>query len=121
MDLFLISVIQQLNLTLGDQVRDTIIKSGIKAAEESGYTSGNTTKKLVEVAAGIGNSIDFRTKLVGGGVCTGLCAVSRVCETIAIGCSLIKIIPFRGNIYVCAKIVSKGCMTYRNICAGEGC
>jgi len=129
--------------TPGENVRDAIIKAGLKAAEESGYAAGNTTEKFVEIATSVGNGVDLGTQLTGGGesasslgrivfkatkdvargdaVCTGLCAVSGTCETIALGCSTIKIIPFRGRIYVCAKIVSKGCMTYRNLCAGEGC
>lgn len=132
-----------LKLTPGENVRDAIIKAGIKAAEESGYAAGNTTEKLVELASNAGTFVDRGTELIGGGetastmgriafkttkdiargdsVCTGLCLISGTCETIAFGCSTIKIIPFRGRIYVCAKIVSKGCMSYRNLCAGEGC
>lgn len=90
-----------------------------------------------------GTFIDRGTELVGGGetasalgriafkttkdiargdsICTGLCLVSATYETIAFGCSTIKFIPFRGKISVSAKIVSKGCMSYRNLCAGEGC
>ena len=133
----------ELKVTPGENVRDSIIKAGIKAAEESGYAAGNTTEKLVELASNAGNFVDRGTELVGGGetagalgriafkttkdiargdsVCTGLCLVSGACETVAFGCSTIKIIPFRGRIYVCAKIVSKGCMSYRNLCAGEEC
>lgn len=54
-------------------------------------------------------------------VCTGLCLVSGVSEGLAFVCSTVKVIPYRGRIYVGAKIVSKNCMTYRNLCAGEGC
>ena len=133
----------ELNGTPGENIRDAIIKTGIKAAEESGYAAGNTTEKLVELASKAGNWVDRGTELVGGGetasslgriafkttkdiargdsVCTGLCLVSGACETIAFGCSTIKIIPFRGRIYVGAKIVSQGCMSYRNLCAGENC
>jgi hypothetical protein len=57
----------------------------------------------------------------GDSLCTGLCAVSGTCETIALGCTLIKFIPYRGDLYVYAKLLSLGCMAYRNICAGEGC
>ena len=133
----------QLKGTPGENIRDGIIKAGIKAAEESGYAAGNPTEKFVEIASNAGNFVDRGTELVGGGdaasalsriafkttkdiargdtVCTGLCLISGACETIAFGCSTIKMIPFRGRIYVGAKIVSKGCMTYRNLCAGEGC
>jgi len=77
----------------------------------------------VEASGAVGN-IAFKTlKDISRGdkVCTGLCLVSATCETVALGCSTIKIIPFRGKIYIGAKIVSKGCMAYRNACAGEGC
>lgn len=133
----------ELKVTPGENVRDAIIQAGIKAAEESGYAAGNTTEKLVEIASSLGTAVDRGTELIGGGesgsalgrivfkttkdivrgdaVCTGLCIVSGTCETVALGCSTIKIIPFRGRVYVCAKIVSKGCMTYRNLCAGDGC
>lgn len=133
----------ELKGTPGENVRDAIIKAGIKAAEESGYAAGNPTEKFVEFASSIGTTVDRGTELIGGGesatalgkiafkttkdiargdvVCTGLCLISGTCETIALGCSTIKIIPFRGRVYVCAKIVSKGCMAYRNLCAGDGC
>jgi hypothetical protein len=129
----------KLNITPGEGVRDAIIKAGIKTAEESGYAAGNQTEKLVEIAFKVGTVVDRGTELSGGGesanalgriafktakdaargdsVCTGLCLVSGTCERIALCCSTIKIIPFRGG----AKIISKGCMSYRNLCAGEGC
>jgi len=133
----------ELKGTPGENVRDAIIKAGIKTAQESGYAAGNQTERFVEIASNLGTYVDRGTELLGGGesagslgriafkttkdiargdtVCTGLCILSGTCETIALGCSTVKIIPFRGKIYVCAKIISKGCMSYRNICAGEGC
>lgn len=133
----------ELRGTPGESVRDAIIKAGIKTAENSGYAAGNLTEKLVDIATSIGVYVDRATELCGGvesstalgtiayktvqdaaradTVCTGLCVISAACETISLGCSTIKIIPFRGKIYVCAKIVSRGCMTYRNLCAGKGC
>lgn len=127
----------------GEIIRDEIIKAGLKIAEESGYAAGNTTEKLVNIAYKSGTVLDRGTELIGGGeascalgnivfkttkdivrgdtICTGLCIVSGTCETIALACSTVKVIPCRGRIYVCAKIVSKGLMTYRNACAGEGC
>jgi hypothetical protein len=133
----------ELKGTLGEDLRDALIKAGIKAAEESGYAAGNMTENLVKVASKAGNIVDRTTELAGGSesaraianiaykttkdlrrgdtICTGLCLVSGTCETVALACSLVKIIPYRGHIYVYAKIVSKGCMTYRNLCAGEGC
>lgn len=52
-------------------------------------------------------------------LCTGLCVVSGASEALAVCCSAIQIIPFRGRIYVYAKLVSKGCMTFRNLCAAD--
>jgi hypothetical protein len=133
----------ELKLTPGENVRDAIIQAGIKTAQESGYAAGNQTEKLVNIASNLGTAVDRGTALGGGteaagslgkilfkttkdvargdAVCTGLCVVSGACETIALGCSTIKIIPYRGKIYVCVKIISKGCMSYRNLCAGDGC
>ena len=133
----------KLRVTPGENVRDAIIQAGLKTAQESGYAAGNTTERLVQIADNLGTAVDRGTELGFGGeaatalgkiafktgkdivrkdpVCTGLCLVSGTCETIALSCSTIKIIPFRGRIYVCAKLVSKGCMSYRNLCAGEGC
>ena len=129
--------------TPGENFRDAIIQAGIKVSEEAGYAAGNQTEQFVKIANKLGNSIDTATQLGAGSesagalgrivfkttkdiargdaVCTGLCAISGTCETIALGCATIKIIPYRGQIYVFAKIISKGCMSYRNLCAGEGC
>ena len=101
------------------------------------------TEKFVDIASNVGVAVDRGTALVAGGesasalgriafkttkdlargdtVCTGLCLVSGTCETIALCCSTVKFIPFRGQIYVSAKVVSKGCMAFRNACAGDGC
>ena len=132
--------------TAGERVRDASVKAALDAA----YTAGNNTDKIVEVADKVGKGVDKvgnvingGTTLVGGAessgalgnicyktlkdisrgdkVCTGLCLVSASCESIALGCSVIKVMPFRGRLYVAAKIVSRGCMAYRNACAGEGC
>ena len=133
----------ELYITPGESVRDAIIQAGIKTAEESGYAASNTTERLVDIASKLGNGLDRATELGlgtesagslgrvafkatkdaarGDTVCTGLCLVSGACETVALCCSTIKVIPFRGRIYVGAKIVSKGCITFRNACAGEGC
>jgi hypothetical protein len=147
----------KLKLTPGENIRDAIIKAGIKTAEESAYVAGNNTDKLVNISENLGKLsenlvklseklggvADRGTGLVGGTesatafgkiafkttkdmargdtLCTGLCVVSGTCETIALCCSTIKVIPFRGRIYVGAKIVSKGCISFRNACVGEGC
>lgn len=133
----------ELQNTPGEIVRDNIIKAGMKAAEEAGYAAGNKTDVLIELAQKAGNVIDGGTILVGGSesasafgriafkttqdmargdsVCTGLCLISGTCEAVALGCSTIKVIPFRGQIYVGAKVISKGCISFRNACAGAGC
>lgn len=129
----------KLKTTLGENVRDYMIKSSLEAA----YAAGNSTEKVGEVASQVGALIDGGTSLIGGteassslgkiafktvkdigrgdAVCTGLCCISAGCESIALGCSIIKAIPFRGKLYTSAKIISKGCMAYRNLCASEGC
>ena len=47
--------------------------------------------------------------------------ISRTCKVVVLGCSTIKVIPFRVEIYVWAKIISKGCISFRNICARQRC
>ena len=47
----------ELKVTPGENVRDAIIKAGIKAAEESGYAAGNSTEKIVEIATAISSLI----------------------------------------------------------------
>jgi hypothetical protein len=76
-----------------------------------------------EAASALGRIAFKTTKDIARGdvVCTGCCLVSGTCETVALCCSTIKVIPCRGQIYVGAKILSKGCMAFRNACAGEGC
>lgn len=133
----------QLKLTPGEQVRDFIFETGMKTAKESAYLAGNNTDKLIKVSERIGSVVDRGTELIGGGeastalgkiifkttkdvgrgdrVCTGLCVVSAACEAVAVGCSTLKILPGRGRIYVGAKVISRGCMAFRNACAGEGC
>lgn len=133
----------KLRATPGENVRDAIIKAGLKTAEKSAYKAGNLTERVVEAAEKISPMVDRGVELFSGGessaalgkiafkttkdisrgdkVCTGLCLISVGCEAIALSCSTIKIIPFRGQIYVGAKIVSRGCMSFRNACVGEGC
>lgn len=132
-----------LKSTPGEQIRDAIFNSSLKVAEESAYAAGNLTEKYANIASSAETVVNRGTELAGGiesarslgkiafkntkdiargdTVCTGLCLISGTCEIIALGCSTIKIIPFRGRVYVVVKIVSAGCMTYRNLCVGEGC
>ena len=129
--------------TAGEFVRDKMIDAGLEAVKESAYVAGDKTNKILEIAEKAKDAVDGGTALAGGTesasalgrigykatkdiargdkVCTGLCLVSAGCETIALGCSTIKIIPLRGRIYIGAKIISKGCIAFRNACVGEGC
>lgn len=133
----------ELKNSLGESVRDAMISAGIKSVQESAYVASNNTDKIVRAAEKAGNLIDGGTALVGGTesagalgkilyktskdvargdpVCTGLCVISGTCESVALCCSTFKFIPFRGRVYVGAKIISRGCMSFRNACAGEGC
>lgn len=133
----------ELQLTPGEAVRDIIIQAGVKTTTEADYLAGNKTDSIVEIAKTAKNVIDGGAALVGGGesasalgrigfkltkdlgrkdpVCSGLCIISGTCEAVALGCSTVKIIPFRGQIYVGAKIVSKGCIAFRDACVGAGC
>ncbi len=89
-----------------------------------GYVDGGTKLSGGGKYAGALGSIGLKTTkdiALGDAVYTGLCDISGMCETIALGCSTIKVIPYKGQIYLYAKIISKGCMSYRNLCAGDGC
>ena len=125
--------------TPGSSVRD----AAIQLATEAAYQAGNNTDKVIEIADKTTKIINRGTALLGGTessralaniafkttkdiarrdkVCTELCLVSTTCECFALGCSLVKVILFRGQIYTGSKIISRGCMTWRNACAGEGC
>ena len=135
--------ISELKNSPGESIRDAMISAGIKAVQESAYVAGNNTDEIVSLAKKVGSVVDGGTALAGGTesagalgkilyktskdvargdtVCTGLCVISGTCESVALCCSTFKTIPFRGRIYLGAKIISKGCMTFRNACAGEGC
>lgn len=130
---------QVVGQTAGATVRDEIIKRATEAA----YEAGNRTDKIAAFVDKVADKVDKGTAIVGGtessgalakiaykttkdvargdSVCTGLCIVSAVCETVAMGCSTIKKVPCRGRIYLGCKMISKACMTWRNACAGEGC
>lgn len=109
-------------------------------AEKSEYKVNNTPDNLVSLSGAI---IDRGTELVVGSesaqalgriayktsrdlsrndkICSSLCLISCAAETVALACSVISIIPFRGRMYVGAKIISQSCMSFRNLCANEGC
>lgn len=133
----------ELKVTIGEDLRDSIIRVGLKSVEESAYIAGNNTEKIAKFAVQGGVVLDRASEFGLGGesaraaaviafkttkdaargdkTCTSLCLISAACETVALGCSTVKIIPFRGRIYVGCKILSKGCMTFRNLCASDGC
>lgn len=129
----------KLQITPGEAVRDSIIESGIQAA----YQAGNKTDDVYQIARTAKNAIDGGIAFCGAGecskslgtivfkagkdiargdaTCTGLCYISATCESVALLCSTIPIIPYRGRIYLGVKTISRGCMTYRNLCAGDNC
>lgn len=139
----------ELHNTPGEIVRDNIIKAGIKTVQEAvvqeaaNAVANTKTEVMIEIAQKAGGAIDGGTALIGGSesasalgriafkttknvargdtICTGLCLISGTCEAVALGCSTIKVIPFQSQIYVGAKIISQGCISFRNACAGEGC
>ncbi len=53
----------KLKLTPGENIRDTIIKAGIKTAEESAYAAGNNTDKLVNISENLGKLSENLVKL----------------------------------------------------------
>jgi hypothetical protein len=125
--------------TAGKAVRDATIK----VATDAAYVAGNNTDKIVETAKKVSDIINGGM-ILGGGfessgslvkvifkatkdiarddkVCTGLCLISARCETVTFSCSTVKLIPYRGRIYIGYKIISRSCMSWRNACAKEGC
>lgn len=121
----------KLKLTAGEILRDNIVEG----ATEVAYLAGNSSETVINV-------IDKATMLVGGGeaaralgnilvktgqdvargdtVCRGLGCISVTCEAVALCCSVLKFIPCRDTIYVSVKIVSIGCMSFRNACTASG-
>ena len=133
--------LSELKITPGESIRDFVISAGIKAYQKRAYILGNNIDMVAHVAEKVETIVDGgtvlgrRTESAGDlgkilyktsknvtrsdTVCTGLCVILGTCESVALWCLIIKIIPFRGRIYVEAKIISKGCMTFQNACAGE--
>lgn len=111
-----------LKSTPGESVRDAILSSNTAEKAADIIKGATALAGGTQSADALGKIIFKASKDVARGdtVCTGLCVVSGTCEAVSICCSTLKI-PFRGSIYVGAKIISKGCMTFRNACAGEGC
>jgi hypothetical protein len=120
------------------------IQAGIEGdatelAKQVSYIAGNSTLKALDLtkrvefvaggaggiqAAGSAGVTAFKAiKDIrrGDPVCSGLCITSTSCELVAAACSVCPFIPYRARVYVAVKMVSTGCMKFRNLCAGEGC
>ena len=115
----------------------------LEQKEESIYSVGNNTDNVIQLTEKAGGVIARATELVSGGesvaalskiafkitkdvirsddVCAELCLISGACQTVALCCSTIKVIPFWSRFYVSTKIISKDYMTFRNAYAVEGC
>ena len=109
--------------TTGEVIRDATIIARIAEKIGKGIDGGTALVGGTESSGALANIAFKTTKDIARGdkVYTGLCLVSATCETLALDCSTMKLIPFRGRIYIVSKIISKGCMIWRNACAGEGC
>lgn len=124
-------------------VHNKIIRVAIEAIKQSSVAGGNTTEKavnltlkainLTENIIKLGLSIESSSALArviykttreivrGNKVCTILCIISGVCETLALCSSIMTFLPYRTQIYIGTKVVSRGCTSFRNLYAGEGC
>jgi hypothetical protein len=113
----------------GDEVRDNILKQGMKATEASAYFWGNATKAAQDSSKGaltahsgkrIATTSFKATKDFGRGdpICGTLCTVSACCETAS---AIILWIPFPGKICTVSglKAISIGCERVRDLCASE--
>lgn len=106
----------ELKVTFGGNIRNLMIKSRTKIIEESIYSVGNNTDNVIQLTEKAGGVIARATELVSGGesvaalskiafkitkdvirsddVCAELCLISGACQTVALCCSTIKVIPF---------------------------
>ena len=95
----------------------------VKLTQNDGYA----LDKVIDLDGGTESAsilswITFKTTkdvTLGYTVCTGLCLISVTCEAVASSYSTVKVILFRGRIYVGAKIINKSCISFRNACTGE--
>ena len=122
-------------VTPGEQVRDVMLKTAKEIAENSAYAAGNATDTVanttnfairtgfsLEAARGAGKTAfkGFKDFARGDTPCTILCGVSFACELTATTAAICPF-PYSKTIWLVSKSISKGAMTYRNLCAGEGC
>ena len=56
----------KLDNTPGEIVRDHIIQASMKAAEKTGYVTGNQTDSLLKISEKTNNAIDGSTVIAGG-------------------------------------------------------
>ena len=102
-------------------------------SSDMSYVAGNATLKALKVQEKIEEGGRIAAALEASGaagktawglasdlarqdyVCTGLCSVALCCESVA-AISRIAPIPYRLQVYVGCKMVSKGVMTFRNLC-----
>ena len=114
------------------EVQEIVARTG----QEASYIAGNKTEAIQALTTGIiestkgavtthsgarvGRSVFKGVKdyLKGDFLCTGLCATSGICETAA---GIIIWIPIPGKICAISTLkgISYGCMTIRDLCAGE--
>jgi len=132
----------ELNNGPREVIQDTIMTTGMKSVQGSAYLADNSTDKITLLAEKTANIVNKGTALadsesagtlskivykttkdIAGAdtVCNKLYIISGVHESVTPSCSIFKIILFRGQIYLGAKITSKRCMAFQNACAGEGC
>jgi len=113
----------------GFEVRDTILRRGLKATEASAYFWGNTMKAVQDSSKGVLTAHSGKRVAVtsfkatqdfgrGDPICGILCSVSASCETAS---AVIVWIPFPGKICTLSglKAVSIGCEKVRDLCAAE--
>ena len=119
------------------EVQKTIEATGANAVQAASYVAGNKTEAIQALTNGVvdtsrgvftahsgqrlGTSVfkGVKDSARGDILCTGLCAVSGMCETAA---GIIVWIPMPTG-KVCAMSALKGisycCMTIRDLCAGD--
>jgi hypothetical protein len=114
------------------QIQEKVAETGLEAS----YIAGNQTEAIQNLTNGAIDvskgafSTDSAARLArssfkgakdytrGDLICTGLCAVSAVCETAA---GILVWVPIPGKICTLAalKSVSKFSITFRDLCAGD--
>ena len=133
-----------INILNGEQVCDGIINSSQKAVKTAAEALLNSTdSQSIALGCAVGNvtnaviqsskavvSVDSGSRVGAGSfkllkdvsrgdkVCAGLCAVSLLCETTS-GVLVWTPIPYKLQIVAALKGTSRGCLTFRDMCARE--